>query len=33
MPGEQRTVTIQIENADTRGESPRIVVEGFNISK
>ena len=31
MPGEQRTIRIQIENADTRGESPRIVVEGFNI--
>ncbi len=33
MPGEQRSITIQIENADTRGESPRIVVDGLNISK
>jgi hypothetical protein len=31
MPGEKRTIRIQIEDADTRGESPRIVMEGFNI--
>jgi hypothetical protein len=33
MPGERRIVQIQIEDADTRGEQPGIVVEGFNISK
>jgi hypothetical protein len=32
MPGEQRTVQVQIEDADTRGEQPGIVVEGFNVS-
>ena len=30
MPGEQRTLTIELEHADTRGERPRLVVEGFN---
>jgi hypothetical protein len=30
MPGERRTLTTQVEHADTRGESPRIVVDGFN---
>ena len=33
MPGERRQIRIQIQDADTRGESPRIVVEGFNIAK
>ncbi len=33
MPGERRTIQTQIEDADTRGESPRIVVEGFNVSR
>jgi hypothetical protein len=33
MPGEQRSIEVQIENADTRGESPRIVIDGFNVSK
>jgi hypothetical protein len=30
IPGERRTIRTELENADTRGESPRIVVEGFN---
>jgi len=30
MPGERRTIRTELENADARGESPRIVVEGFN---
>ena len=30
MPGEQRTIRTELKNADTRGEKPRIVVEGFN---
>ncbi len=33
MPGEQRSIRIEIENADTRGENPRIVVDGFNVSR
>jgi hypothetical protein len=33
MPGEKKTIRIQIEDADTRGESPRIVLEGFNVNK
>jgi hypothetical protein len=31
MPGERRTITVQIDNADTRGEPPRVVIEGFNV--
>jgi hypothetical protein len=30
MPGERRTLRTELAHADTRGESPRIVVEGFN---
>ena len=32
MPGERRTIHIQIENADTRGQRPRLIVKGFNLS-
>jgi hypothetical protein len=32
MPGERRAIQTQIEEADTRGESPRIVMEGFNVA-
>jgi len=31
MPGERRTIHIQMENADTRGERPRVVLYGFNL--
>ncbi len=31
MPGEHRTIRTELENADTRGERPRIGVEGFNV--
>jgi beta-galactosidase/beta-glucuronidase len=31
MPGETRTLEIEVAQADTRGEPPRIVVEGFNL--
>jgi hypothetical protein len=31
MPGESRRITTELRDADTRGERPRIVVEGFNI--
>jgi hypothetical protein len=31
MPGERRTIHIQLENADTRGERPRLVLHGFNL--
>jgi hypothetical protein len=30
MPGETRTIRVEILHADTRGESPRMTVEGFN---
>ena len=33
MPGERRTLRTQLEHADTRGETPRIVVEGFNTGE
>ena len=32
MPGERRTIHAQLENADTRGERPRVIVKGFNLS-
>ena len=31
MPDERRTIRTELEAADTRGERPRIVVEGFNV--
>jgi hypothetical protein len=31
MPGEKRAITTELRDADTRGEKPRIVVEGFNV--
>ena len=31
MPGEKRLLRTELEQADTRGERPRIVVEGFNL--
>jgi hypothetical protein len=31
MPGERRTIGIELEDADTRGETPRVTVEGFNL--
>ncbi len=33
MPGERRTIRTEPENADTRGERPRIVVQGFNTGE
>jgi len=33
MPGEQRTIRIELEHADTRGEKPHVVVNGFNTGK
>ncbi|MGH9512925.1 MAG: glycosyl hydrolase 2 galactose-binding domain-containing protein [Terriglobales bacterium] len=31
MPGESRTIETEVEDADTRGETPGIAVEGFNV--
>ena len=31
MPGERRTIRTELEQADTRGEKPAIVIEGFNV--
>jgi len=31
MPGEKRTITMELEDADTQGEKPDIAIEGFNI--
>jgi hypothetical protein len=31
MPGEKQTITTEVNDADTRGEKPRIVLEGFNL--
>ena len=32
LPGEKRTIQTELADADTRGEHPRIVVEGFNLA-
>jgi Exo-beta-D-glucosaminidase Ig-fold domain len=31
LPGEQRTLTTELNHTDTRGERPRMVIGGFNI--
>jgi hypothetical protein len=31
MPGERRTIRTELEHADTRGKTPQMVVEGFNV--
>ena len=31
MPGERRAIVTELQHADTRGEKPAIVVEGFNV--
>jgi hypothetical protein len=33
MPGEERILHTEVENADTRGERPTITVDGFNVAK
>ena len=32
MPGERRSIAADFEGADTRGEAPDVVVEGFNLA-
>ncbi|MGB7758266.1 MAG: sugar-binding domain-containing protein, partial [Bryobacteraceae bacterium] len=32
MPGERRTIVTRLNDADTRGERPNIVVGGFNVA-
>jgi Exo-beta-D-glucosaminidase Ig-fold domain/Glycosyl hydrolases family 2/F5/8 type C domain/Glycosyl hydrolases family 2, sugar binding domain len=31
MPGERKTIHIELEDADTRGEHPRVVLQGYNL--
>jgi len=31
MPGEQKTIRMELQHADTRGEQPQVVVSGFNV--
>ena len=33
MPGERRTIRTELASADTRGERPRMAVEGFNTGE
>lgn len=33
MPGEKRTVKMEVENEDTRGEKPAVALEGFNLGE
>jgi beta-galactosidase/beta-glucuronidase len=32
MPGEKRTISISLEDADTRGEKPSVRVSGYNLA-
>jgi hypothetical protein len=32
MPGERRSIRVELEVRDARGEEPRIAVEGFNVA-
>jgi hypothetical protein len=32
MPGESKTILVEVQNADTRGEHPRIVLLGYNLT-
>ncbi|HKR28388.1 MAG TPA: glycoside hydrolase family 2 protein [Acidobacteriaceae bacterium] len=32
MPGERRTLHVQLDDADTRGEQPRLILEGYNLA-
>ena len=32
MPGERKIIHVELEDADTREESPRVVVSGFNLA-
>jgi len=33
MPGERKTIHTELKHADTRGERPRMLVEGFNTGE
>jgi hypothetical protein len=33
IPGESRTVRIEVKTSDTRGEKPKIVIDGLNIKQ
>ncbi|WP_321472201.1 discoidin domain-containing protein [uncultured Paludibaculum sp.] len=33
MPGESQTIVTEVRDADTRGEAPRILIEGYNVSE
>jgi len=32
MPGEKQRISIELEDADARGEKPRVIVEGYNLA-
>ena len=31
MPGKEKTIKMELNNEDTMGEKPDVVLEGFNI--
>jgi hypothetical protein len=33
MPGERKSISVELEDADTRGEKPRLTVDGYNLTK
>jgi len=33
MPGERKSIEIELEDADTRGERPRVRLEGYNLAE
>jgi hypothetical protein len=32
MPGESRTITTEVNHSDTRGQRPKMVISGFNVT-
>ena len=32
MPGERKSISIELDDADTRGEKPRIALDGYNLT-
>jgi len=33
LPGDSRTITMKVADEDTRGETPEVKVQGFNVSE
>jgi len=33
MPGESRTIIVELSDADARGEIPKLIFEGLNVNQ